>query len=130
MRQNRSCVIARLVPRESFGTDARALMPLALMEAEFTQGDLICEGLEELSRHLRRMDDDYRSGDTKTLEARARRLVMLADQLGLRHVGQVAADVVYCVDRRDKAALGATVSRLLRLMTQTLDHAAAPITAF
>jgi len=130
MRQDRNSVVARLVPREAFGSDVRALSPLALVDADFDQGDLICEGLEELSRHLRRLDDDYRSGNLEKLEARARRLVMLADQLGLRRVGQVAADVVYCIDRREEAALAATVSRLMRLITQALDHAAGPITAF
>jgi hypothetical protein len=54
---------------------------------------------------------------------------MLADQFGLRRVGQVAADVVYCIDGTDKAALAATLSRLMRLVTQALDHAAGPISA-
>lgn len=130
MSQNRNSVVARLVPREAFGADVRALSPLALVDADFDRSDLICEGLEELSKHLRRLDDDYRSGNMDQLEVRARRLVLLADQLGLRRVGQVAADVVYCIDRREGAALAATVSRLMRLMTQALDHAAGAITVF
>lgn len=130
MSQNRNSVVARLVPREAFGADVRALSPLALVDADFDRSDLICEGLEELSKHLRRLDDDYRSGNMDQLEVRARRLVLLADQLGLRRVGQVAADVVYCIDRREGAALAATASRLMRLMTQALDHAAGAITVF
>jgi hypothetical protein len=47
----------------------------------------------------------------------------------LRRVGQVAADVVYCIDGPDETALAATASRLMRLVTQALDHAAGPITA-
>ena len=54
---------------------------------------------------------------------------MLADQFGLRRVGLVAADVVYCIDGTDKAALAATLSRLMRLVTQALDHAVGPISA-
>lgn len=130
MRQNGTSVVARLVPRETFGPDVRALSQLALLDADFDQSDLICEGLEELSKHLRRLEDDYRSANLERLEARARRLVLLADRLGLRQVGQVAADVVYCIDRQEETALSATVSRLMRLMTQALDHAAGPITAF
>jgi hypothetical protein len=78
---------------------------------------------------LKWLDDDYQSGQLDRLEARARSIVMLADQLGLRRVGQVAADVVYCIDGPDETALAATASRLMRLVTQALDHAAGPITA-
>lgn len=122
--------IARLIPREPFGPDVRALSPYDMVDEDFDNSDLICAGLEELSRHLRRLDDDFRLGHFDRLEARARSIVMLADQLGLRRVGQVAADVVYCLDGPDEVALSATLSRLLRLMTQALDHAAGPLTAF
>lgn len=122
--------IARLVPRESFGPDVRALSPYALADEDMDQGDVICSGLEELSRHLKWLDDDYQSGQFDRLEARARSIVLLADQLGLRRVGQVAADVVYCLDGPDEVALSSTLSRLMRLMTQALDHAAGPMTAF
>jgi hypothetical protein len=124
-----SRAIARLVPLESFGPAVHALSPYALDDDDFGQGDLICDSLEELSRHLKCLDDDYQSGQLDRLEARARSNVMLADQLGLRRVGQVAADVIYCIDGTDKAALAATLSRLMRLVTQALDHAVGPISA-
>lgn len=122
--------VARLVPQESFGPDVRALSPLAMVDDEFDQSDVICAGLEEMSRHLKWLDDDYQSGRFDRLETRARSIVVLADQLGLRRVGQVAADVVYCIDDPNEVALAATLSRLMRLMTQALDHAAGPISAF
>ncbi len=126
----RETKVSRLVPREAFSHDVRALSPLNLLDGDLEAGDRICDGLEKLSRHLRRLDDDFRSGNHKNLEARARDLVILTDQLGLRQIGQVAADVVYCIEHRDEAALSATVSRLMRLMVQALDHAAGPVTAF
>lgn len=126
----RTRAIARLVPREPFGADVKALSPFALAETDFDRDDLICAGLEEMSRHLKWLDDDYQSGRLDRLEVRARSIVMLADQLGLRRVGQVAADVVYCVDGTDEVALSATLSRLMRLITQALDHAAGPMPAF
>lgn len=122
--------IARLVPREPFGPDVRALSPYSQVDDDFDQSEIVCNSLEELSRHLRRIDDDYQLGDFERVEIRARSIVMLADQLGLRQVGQVAADVVYCLDGPDEVALSATLSRLLRLMTQALDHAAGPMSAF
>lgn len=122
--------IARLVPRETFGPDVGALSALALAGDDTDRSDIICAGLEEISRHLRYLDDDYQSGQFDCLEARARSTVLLADQLGLRRVGQVAADVVYCLEGPDDVALASTVSRLLRLMTQALDHAAGPTATF
>ena len=122
--------VARLVPHEKFGPDVDALSPYSMVDEDLNHADLICSGLEEMSRHLKWLDDDFQSGQMGRLEARARSIVMLADQLGLRRVGQVAADVVYCIDDGDEIALAATLSRLMRLMTQALDHAAGPISAF
>lgn len=122
--------VARLVPREKQGPDVDALSLFGVTADDHDPGDQICAGLEELSRHLKWLDDDYQSGQFDRLEARARAIVMLADQLGLRRVGQVAADVVYCVDGPDEIALAATLSRLMRLVTQALDHVAGPLTAF
>ncbi|SMX40058.1 hypothetical protein [Octadecabacter ascidiaceicola] len=123
--------IARLIPRETSGHDVRVLSPTGLTEDDLGQSEFVYASLEELSRHLKWLDDDYRSGKLSRLETRARSIVMLADQLGLRRVGQVAADVVYCIDDPNEVALAATLSRLMRLITQALDHAAGPpISAF
>lgn len=122
--------IARLIPRETTGTDVQALSQFSLVNEDINQHERISTSLEELSRHLRRLDEDYQAGQLSSIEVRARSIVMLADQLGLRRVGQVAADVVYCVDDPNEVALAATLSRLMRLMTQALDHAAGPVTAF
>jgi len=92
--------------------------------------DVICLGLEEISRHLKWLDDDYQSGQFDRPEVRLRSIVMLSDQLGLRRVEQVASDVVYCLDGPDEVALASTLSRLMRLMTHALDHAAGPMAAF
>lgn len=130
IHQNQTDGIARLVPHEAFGQDANALAPFAMANDDQDRSDVICAGLEEMSRHLKWLDEDYQLNQFDRLEVRARSIVMLADQLGLRRIGQVAADVVYCLDEPDEIALAATLSRLMRLMTQALDHAAGPMTAF
>lgn len=122
--------VMQLQPREQFGADIRALSPFSVAFDDFEISDVVCTGLEEMSRHLRWLDDDYQSERWDRLEARARSIVLLGDQLGLRRVGQVAADVVYCVDDPENPALSATLSRLMRLMSQALEHAAAPIVEF
>lgn len=120
--------VARLVPREQFGPDVRALSPFGMNDDCFEQSDLVCAGLEEMSRHLKWLDDDYQKGRFDRIEARARSIVLLADQLGLRRIGHVAADVIYCLDDPNEVPLAATLSRLMRLLAQTLDHAAGPLT--
>ena len=57
-----SGAIARLIPMEPFGPDVHALSPYALADDNLAQSDAICAGLEELSRHLKWLDDDYQSG--------------------------------------------------------------------
>lgn len=105
MEQQHQTNVARLVPHETFGPDVRALSPYALADDDMDYGDVICLGLEEISHHLKWLDDDYQSGQFDRLEVRLRSIVMLADQLGLRRVGQVASDVVYCLDGPDEVAL-------------------------
>ena len=122
--------VRQLKPRETFGGDARGLSPFNMADEGFETSDVVCAGLEEMSRHLRWLDDDYQSELFERLAARARSIVLLADQLGLRRVGQVAADVIYCLDDPDNAALPATLSRLMRLMSLTLEHAAGCISDF
>ena len=123
----RQSTVANLVLHEPFGNDLRSLSPFGMSADDFDHGDVVCAGLEEMSRHLRWLDDDFQAGRFDRIEARARSIVLLADQLGLRRIGQVAADVVYCTDDTNEVALAATLSRLMRLITQALDHAAGPL---
>lgn len=122
--------VMQLKPREQFGADIRASSPFSMAYDDFESSEVLCTGLEEMSRHLRWLEDDYRSERFERLAARARSIVLLGDQLGLRRVGQVAADVVYCIDDPENPALSATLARLMRLMAQALDQAAAPSVEF
>jgi|GEM_PF-1863100 len=122
--------VKRLEPYEPFGADIRALSFVNLGAGDLEASDAVCSGLEELSRHLRWLDDDYRFERFDRLAARMHNIVVLADQLGLRRVGQVAADVVYCLDDHENPALAATLSRLMRLITQALEHAAGSLADF
>ncbi len=118
--------VMQLQPREPFGAELRGLVPFNASAGDFEVSDFMCSGLEEMSRHIRWLDDDYQTARFERLGARARNVVLLADQLGLRQIGQVAADVLYCLDDPENAALPATLSRLMRLMSQALEQAAGP----
>lgn len=115
--------ISRLCPTETTNAaeSMHAVFDLGLHDR--TRGDAVCFSLEEMARHLRHFDDDFQNAQYEQLLDRARRIVLLADQLGLRQIGHVAADVIYCLDDIENPALAATLSRLIRLITLTLDQA-------
>lgn len=116
--------IVRLIPREVATLDPRRIKSIARRHGPDQAEGVVVGSLEELGRHLRRLDDDYRSGDPDRLTARIRAVITLSDQIGMRHVARVATDVARCSNAGDEAALAATLSRLMRLMTQALDDIA------
>lgn len=122
--------IVRLVPQETASLDPSVIQELARHHGLDCAEDVVCTSLAELTRHLRRLDDDYRSADPHQLGRRVRAVVTLADQLGMRHVARVAADVVRCSHSGDEAALAATLSRLMRLLGRALDDVSVEPSAF
>lgn len=116
--------IVRLIPREVATLDPRRIRTIARRHGPDRAEGVVVESLAELGRHLRRLDDDYRSGDADRLTARIRAVITLSDQIGMRHVARVATDVARCSNAGDEAALAATLSRLMRLLTRALDDIA------
>lgn len=113
--------VIRLMPREAAFIDPDVSMRLASKRG-LDQAEAIVQGaLTELGRTLRRLEDDYKTGDITNLADRTRAVITLADQIGMRNVARVAADVVRCCHGQDAHALSATLARLMRLMTRTLD---------
>lgn len=122
--------IVRLVPREATVVDPRIIQKLSRSHGPDCAEDVVSTNLSELARHLRRLDDDYRSGDADRLNSRVRSIVTLSDQVGMRHVARVATDVIRCAICGDESALAATLSRLMRLLTQALDEAQVDLLTF
>jgi len=116
--------VVRLALRERASLDPRAMRRLARHRDPGATETIIRTTLSELGRHLRRLDDDYRTGENLRLAGRARQVIVLCDQIGLRDVARVAADVARCSLSGDETALGATLARLMRLLSQALDEAA------
>jgi len=82
--------------------------------------EIICRAMEELALRLALMERAYSSGEMAALAKGARGLVAISDQVGMVLLARVAADVARCAERRDAAALGATISRLLRISDRSL----------
>lgn len=89
----------------------------------FTMGEDAFRGLERLAHHRRALDEAFFQADRAVLRSLSREIVMLADLLRLRLLGQVAADVMYCVDGGDPVALAATLSRLMGLISAAIEAA-------
>ena len=122
--RNGDMQIVRLVPQEAGQHDK--CLPVSgerttsegLMRAE----DFLEACLKDLGRHLRRLENDYRLAEGERLENRLRAIVGLAERIGMRHVARVGADAHYCHMAGDEPALAATLSRLMRLLTASLDE--------
>ncbi|SIT83607.1 hypothetical protein [Pontibaca methylaminivorans] len=87
----------------------------------FGADDLLCRAVEELALRLERCERLWRAGDCTELRRCARSTIGIAEQIGMVSLARVARDVVDCADRRDPAALGATVARLARIGERSLS---------
>lgn len=77
--------------------------------------DVVCRAMEELALRLHQCERQYRRGGLDELEKSARSLIGIADQIGMARLARVAGDVADCVAHADAVALGACVSRLIRI---------------
>jgi hypothetical protein len=116
--------IIRLVPREA-GQHDQCLHVVGetqdVADIRRTE-DFIAVCVTDLGRHLRRLEDDYRLAEPERLDSRLHAIVALADRIGMRQVARVGADAHHCHVVGDEPALAATLSRLMRLLTATLDE--------
>lgn len=116
--------VVRLVPRDAGQHDRcfPVVSDTAGLEDALQAEDFVKTCLTDLGRHLRRLEDDYRLAEAERLEHRLRSIVALADKIGMRHVARVGADAHFCHAAGDEPALAATLSRLMRLLTASLDE--------
>ncbi|WP_299721977.1 hypothetical protein [uncultured Tateyamaria sp.] len=82
--------------------------------------DVVCRAMEELALRMAHCDRLYRAGDLDGLHKASRSLIAIADQIGMKVMAQVAADVATCAKSRNQIALAATLSRLMRTGEESL----------
>jgi hypothetical protein len=87
---------------------ARAFADRPLCEAE----DMLCSILESIAEWMDVLQQGQ-SGDSAKVKA-ARRISLVAGQIGMTDVALVAGHVLYCVKSGDRTALAATIARLER----------------
>lgn len=81
---------------------------------------VVCRAMEELAIRLTDMQRFAAAGDYEALRRSGRMLAKVAEQIGMTSFARVAASVCDCAARRDVAALGATMARLVRIGDRSL----------
>lgn len=105
---------------EQVYVDQEQLGTLYAQLGEAGAEDVVCRALEELALRLSHSDQLYRETDWSALRKNTRSLIAIADQVGMRMLSRVAADVTQCIDMGDRTAVAATLSRLLRIGERSL----------
>ena len=76
--------------------------------------DMVCRILEDIARRLDALQEGAVDLDYTGMLKPARRIGLIADQIGLTEVSVAAYHVVTCLCQRDNVAVEATLSRLER----------------
>lgn len=76
---------------------------------------VVARAMEELAARLARVERLFKRGELVEMQRAARSMIAISEQIGMETFARVAADVVALSDKGDAAALGACVSRLIRI---------------
>lgn len=113
--------ICAFFPDEIVRLEPDRLVELCLQMGERGAEDVVCRAIEELALRLGKCERLWRAQDRAGLCKCARSLIAIADQIGMTTLARVAQDVTDCADSQDPAALGATLSRLMRIGDRSLS---------
>ncbi|MBE0412375.1 MAG: hypothetical protein IBX59_01940 [Yoonia sp.] len=94
--------------------DSAPLNRLFQEKGAATAEDIICRILEDIARQLDSLQDDLEHCAFQTMLKPARRIGLVADQIGLTEVSIAAYHVANCLTQKDGIALAATLARLER----------------
>ena len=81
---------------------------------------VVCRAMEELAVRLTDLQRFHAKGEFEALGRSGRMLAKVAEQIGMTSLARVATSVCDCAGRRDHAALGATMARLVRIGDRSL----------
>ncbi|WP_232825398.1 hypothetical protein [Albibacillus kandeliae] len=81
---------------------------------------MLSRALEELAVRLSLCEDHWHAESWPDLQKCARSIIAISEQIGLTTLARVAGDVTGATARRDLAAVGATLARLVRIGERSL----------
>lgn len=112
--------VLQIRPVEQVSVDQDRLGALYSQLGEEGAEDVVCRALEELALRLSHSNTLYRDGQWVALRKNTRSLIAIAEQIGMRVLARVAADVTICIDQGNSIATAATLSRLIRVGERSL----------
>lgn len=77
--------------------------------------DVIERAVYEMSERLGRLEQAVLNDEVEKIRRISKSLIGISDQVGLDLFSKIAADVVYCSDKNDIAAVYSVTTRLLRV---------------
>lgn len=110
-----STKIAHFVPVDRLQIDTAPLCHLFKDLGEEAAESVICRALDDLAARVHKIGDNHRACAFHDLRAEARRVVAVAEQIGLTEVATVANHIQNCAKDGSSIALSALVARLTRV---------------
>ncbi len=105
---------------EAVHFEPRCLADLYRSLGEIGAENVLCDTMEELTIQLVRADRLGKRGKTDEVAKIAKQIGPVADRIGLLGLGQVARDLVACIEQEDAASFGAVLARLSRMGDRSL----------
>lgn len=109
-----------LTQNENVRLNPDRLQGLYLQLGETGAEDVVCRAIEELAVRLSHCERLWRQHDHVALRKSARSLIAIADQIGMVALARIAGDVTGSIDAQDDVAVGATLTRLIRVGERSL----------
>lgn len=112
--------VTMLAPEEPARLDIETLSDLYGDMGPRAAEEAVCRAMEELALRLAGAEKAWQAHDWTAMEVSLRRLIAIAQQIGMVGIVRVARDTRDCLTRGDTVALAATLARLLRMGERSL----------
>ena len=113
--------VGRLEHHEEVRLDPCCLSALYRDLGPLAAETVLTRAMSEIAARLEGLTEPHRSGRWAELARRARALSAIAEQVGMASVARVARSVADCAASGDAAGIGATLARLDRIASRSLD---------
>lgn len=111
-----------LAPNDAVHLDQKQLANLYVKMGPTQAEEVVCRAMEELARRLSNLEALNAKGQFENVSKAARRLVGIAEQIGLVDLANVARHVESCFLRPDRVAQFAVLNRLYRVADASLTE--------
>ena len=112
--------ILTVMQAENVRLDPDKLGELYAQLGEAGAEDVVCRAMEELALRMSHCDRLYQASNWLELRKNCRSLIAIAEQVGLQKLANVAGDVICAIDQNSHVAIGATLTRLIRIGERSL----------